>query len=161
VLARILFLLIAIPLIDLVLLLLLAEATNWLFTILLILATGIVGAYLARYQGLAAIRRIRSDLAHGQMPAAAVLDAALILLAAIFLLAPGVVTDIVGISLLIPSARRRYGEWIAEWSRSRLRKARTGAPAGRHSVVIDSYVIEGTSRAEPKASSVERPSSGP
>lgn len=160
--ARLLFLFVAFPLIDLVLLLLLAEATNWIFTVLLILATGLLGVCLAKNQGLAAIRRIRADVGQGRMPAAAVLDAALILLAAALLLAPGVLTDILGISLLVPTLRRRYRQGLVEWLQSRSRSQSTGQreSSGRRSEVIDSYVIEGTRETTRKDSQTPYPSSG-
>jgi UPF0716 protein FxsA len=145
VLARLLFLFIVIPLIELTLLLLLAEATNWQFTLLLVVVTGGLGALLAKQQGLAAFRRIREDLRQARLPAESVLDAVLILIAATLLLTPGVLTDAFGFTLLIPPLRRRYKNWLLVWLRGRFRiKTRTTGRADGRTEVIDSYVIEGT-----------------
>ncbi|MFQ5496040.1 MAG: FxsA family protein, partial [Phycisphaerae bacterium] len=77
-------------------------------TLLLLTAcTGVVGAWLARREGLKAMTRIQTDLAHGVPPAAAVLDGALILVAGLVLITPGVLTDLLGFTLLIPPWLRR------------------------------------------------------
>jgi UPF0716 protein FxsA len=140
--ARLLFLFIAIPLLELVFLLLLTEATDWRFTIVLVLATGTLGAYLAKQQGLIAFRRIREDVSRGRLPTSAALDAVIVLFAGVMLLTPGVLTDIAGLSLLFPPVRRRYKEWLVQWLKSRFHVAAPGVPA-KTSVVIDSYVVDG------------------
>lgn len=141
--ARLLFLFIAIPLLELVFLILLTEVTDWRFTILLVLATGTLGAYLAKQQGLIAFRRIREDFARGRLPTAAALDAVMILFAGVMLLTPGVLTDIAGLSLLFPPVRRRYREWLVQWLKSRFPFQPVPSGDGKPSVVIDSYVVDG------------------
>jgi UPF0716 protein FxsA len=138
--ARLLFLFVAIPLLELVFLILLKEATNWTFTLLVVLATGTLGAYLTRQQGLIAFRRIREDAARGRLPTAAALDAVMILIAGAMLLTPGVLTDIAGLSLLFPPVRRRYKAWLVDWLKSRFRVASPASGGGP--IVIDSYVVE-------------------
>ena len=167
-LARLLFLFIVVPLIELTLLLLLAEVTTWQFALLLVVVSGGLGALLARQQGLAAFRRIRADLRQTRLPAESVLDAVLILVAAALLLTPGVLTDAFGLSLLIPPIRRRYKAWLLDWLRGRFRiKTRTAGRADGRTEVIDSYVIEGTqSQAqregdEPPSRDSSRPGSHP
>ncbi|MBW3599644.1 MAG: FxsA family protein, partial [Planctomycetes bacterium] len=132
-LARLLFLFIVVPLIELTLLLLLARVTTIEFTLLLVLATGALGALLARQQGLAAFRRIREDIRQGRAPAGSVVDAVLILIAGALLLTPGVLTDAFGLSLLCPPFRRRYKAWMLHWihSRFRIRTGGAGKPPGR------------------------------
>ena len=77
-----------------------------LATIGLIIGTGIVGASLARQQGLSTLARLRKDLDAGQLPAEAIVDGVLILVAAAVLLTPGVLTDLFGFFCLIPVCRR-------------------------------------------------------
>ena len=168
-LARLLFLFIVVPLIELTLLLLLAEVTNWQFTLLLVLATGFLGALLARQQGLAAFRRVREDLRQTRLPGDSVVDAVLILIAAALLLTPGVLTDAFGLSLLFPPTRRRYKAWLLDWFRRRFRiqTRSTGEGGGGRTKVIDSYVIEGTQSSaaregdEPPSRDSSRPGSQP
>jgi UPF0716 protein FxsA len=141
--ARLLFLFIAIPLLELVFLIVLQQTTNWTFTILVVLATGMLGAFLAKQQGLIAYRRIREDLARGRMPAAAALDAVMILIAGVMLLTPGVLTDLAGLSLLLPPVRRRYKEWLVQWLQTRFRIQSPTSDRSQRPIVIDSYVVDG------------------
>ncbi|MCR2821903.1 FxsA family protein [Lederbergia panacisoli] len=73
-------------------------------TVGLIIITGILGAYLAKKQGLEALKRVQNDLRSGIPPGIAMLDGVCIL-AGILLLSPGFMTDIVGLLLLLPVTR--------------------------------------------------------
>jgi UPF0716 protein FxsA len=74
-------------------------------TILIVLVTGFVGAWLAKMQGASTMNRIRSNMQQGIAPASELVDAFLIFAAGLVLLTPGFVTDAVGICLLIPPIR--------------------------------------------------------
>lgn len=107
--ARLVFLFVSIPLIELYLLLQLNELTgNAFLTIGLILFTGVVGAWLAKQQGLSTISRIQKATSEGRLPTTELLDGGMILFAAALLLTPGVLTDAFGFSLLIPPCRAFY-----------------------------------------------------
>jgi len=103
---RLLLLFTIIPLVELALLLRLAEWIQWEATLGLILLTGFVGAALARHEGLRCIARIRQETAAGRLPADSLLDGLMILVAGALLVTPGVLTDLVGFSLLVPGFRR-------------------------------------------------------
>lgn len=147
---RLLSLFILIPLAELVLLLYLADVTSWQFTLLLVIATGVAGTLLARSQGLRTWLRIREELAAGRMPADSLLDGVLIFVAGALLLTPGILTDLFGISLLIPVCRDYYRRRLVAWFKSRFTIRTSGPTAGfgagaqthGRSEVIDSYVIE-------------------
>jgi UPF0716 protein FxsA len=94
-----------VPLVELALLIWIGERSVWWLPIALVLITGIAGAALARRQGWWVGQRVRSELNAGRLPAGAVLDGFLILIGAILLITPGVLTDLVGIVLLIPPTR--------------------------------------------------------
>ena len=94
-----------VPLVELALLIWIGGQTVWWLPIAMVVLTGIAGAVLARWQGLRALQRIQDDLQAGRMPADAVVDGVLILVAGILLVTPGVITDIVGVALLIPPLR--------------------------------------------------------
>ena len=113
---RLILLLTVIPLVELALLLWINEQTSLAFTIGLVIVTGIVGAALARWQGVRTVMRIQQQMAAGQMPADAMLDGVLILLAAAVLVTPGILTDAVGFLLLLPPCR----QWIKRIVRRRL-----------------------------------------
>lgn len=105
VLFRLLILLTMIPLVELVLLLRLADRITWLWTIALVMVTGVLGAYLARREGLRTLNRFMADVSEGTPPAGAVVDGMLILVAGAFLVTPGLLTDVCGFGLLVPRIR--------------------------------------------------------
>lgn len=111
---RLLLLFTLIPLVELVLLLILADITSWQFTVALVLLTGLVGAALARHEGLRCLRSIRQRLADGDLPGDALLDGLLILLAGALLITPGVLTDLFGFALLLPAFRRVVKRTLAK-----------------------------------------------
>ncbi len=74
--------------------------------IVLVLATGVLGATLARRQGLAVWRQIQRDLADGILPADGIIDGLMVVLAAALLITPGLLTDALGFAILIPPIRR-------------------------------------------------------
>ncbi len=74
-------------------------------TILIVASTGFFGVILAKSQGLSVIHRLSSDMAMVDHPGEQLLDGACILVGGAFLLTPGLVTDVLGFSLLIPITR--------------------------------------------------------
>ena len=103
---RILILFIAVPIVELFLLIEIGQRVGTLATVGLIIGTGVVGASLARQQGISTLARLRNDLDAGQLPAEPIFDGVLILLAAVVLITPGVLTDLVGFLCLVPAYRR-------------------------------------------------------
>lgn len=101
-------LIIVIPAIDIGVLLLSGKTLGLFPTIALIILTGVVGAYLAKREGLQTIRRAQEQLAYGQIPGESVLDGISILIGATLLLTPGFITDIVGFLLLFPPSRKLF-----------------------------------------------------
>lgn len=109
-----LFILFAVlPLLELYLLLEAGRRIGAPMTILIVLVTAALGAYLSKSQGLKTLERMRESLRRGQAPAAELIEGALILLAGVLLLAPGFLTDTAGFLLLIPPARRRILRLVA------------------------------------------------
>ncbi|WP_059171380.1 FxsA family protein [Bacillus sp. FJAT-27445] len=82
-------------------------------TFLLILLTGVLGTYFARSQGLKVIHQARQQMGYGQMPGEAVLDGICVLVGGALLLAPGIITDLIGLLLLIPQTRKFFKHWLA------------------------------------------------
>ena len=117
---RLLLLLTVVPFVELVILLRLAAWLNWESTILLVVLTGVVGAYLARREGIKALSRIRADMAAGVAPTDAIVDGALILAAGLVLVTPGILTDLCGFALLIPPIRNRIRRRLSEAFRKRV-----------------------------------------
>lgn len=93
-----------------------------LFTVGVIVITGILGAKLAKHQGLQAISQIRESLRTGKMPTSALIDGVMILLGGFLLLTPGYLTDILGISLLLPPCRIILRAKVKDWFQNALNK---------------------------------------
>jgi UPF0716 protein FxsA len=106
-----------VPLVELWLLVLLGQWTRAWVPILLVFVDAALGATLIRWQGVRVVRRIQEDLAAGRMPGDALIDGALFLLAAALLIAPGILTDVVGFALLIPPLRALVKRGVAAWLR--------------------------------------------
>lgn len=85
-------------------------------TVGLVIATGVVGAWLARREGLRTWGRVQADLAAGKMPGEELLHALLVFIAGVVLVTPGVLTDVAGLLLLVRPAR----EIVARRLRRRL-----------------------------------------
>lgn len=102
---RLLTIFIIIPLIELVILIKVGSYIGLWSTILIVVLTGIIGAFLARYQGFMIINKIKSEVSSGKVPARELIDGLLILIGGIVLLTPGFLTDICGFFLLIPYTR--------------------------------------------------------
>ena len=118
-LVRLVLLLTVVPLVELTILLRLADAFHWGPTLALVVFTGVLGAWLARREGLKALARIQADLEAGVPPTGAVMDGVLILAAGIVLITPGILTDLCGFALLIPPLRERVKRWLAGTLRKR------------------------------------------
>ncbi len=97
---------IGVPLAELALLIEVGRRVGIVATIALVIVTGALGAALARHQGLGVLRDVRSQLSAGQVPASALVDGLIILIAAALLITPGILTDTVGFLCLVPAIRR-------------------------------------------------------
>jgi len=97
--------LLLIPLVDALMLVVVAGELGWELTVLLVVLTGLVGMLLVRAEGRHTLRRIQEKAASGEPPANELLDGALLIVAGAFLLTPGVVTDAIGFLLTLPPTR--------------------------------------------------------
>ncbi len=103
--ARLFFLFLIVPAIELAVLLQIGRWIGLWATIGLIFATALAGSYLARREGLATWRAFQQRLAQGQLPGREIIDGVLILLSGALLITPGVLTDLLGLLGLLPPTR--------------------------------------------------------
>ena len=129
-LARLALLFIAVPLAELALLVWIGGRVGLAPTVALVVVTGILGAALARRQGLAAWTRFRTALAAGRPPHREIVEGLLVLVAGAVLLTPGLLTDAAGFLLMVPAVRRRVARWIGRRVTGRLLIVGGGATAG-------------------------------
>ena len=102
----ILLVIILIPIIEIYLLIKIGSQIGALSTILLIFITAIVGVYYAKYEGLNTLKSGFIQLSKNETPAYEVISGAMIALAAVLLIIPGFVTDILGFLLIFPLSRK-------------------------------------------------------
>lgn len=147
---------IVIPAVELTLLILFGQISgSAIWPILLVLGTGFLGAALSRWQGAGVYWRIQSELRLGKLPTTSLLDGFLILIAGLLLITPGILSDLIGISLLIPPVRLIYRGLAIRWIKRYFQLSAFpmgGLSPGEvvqqeeratyRSQVIDSYVIE-------------------
>ena len=114
---------IGLPIIELVLLVKVGQAMGLMHTLILVILTGMAGISMVRRQGISLLFKIRGELQQGNLPAPQMIDGIMLLVAGAFLITPGLITDSVGLLLLIPAIR----QVLRGWMRKKLEeKARNG-----------------------------------
>jgi UPF0716 protein FxsA len=119
---KLLILFVFVPILELYILIEAGRIIGLLPTISLIMLTGVAGAWLARSQGVEIIRRIQEQTSRGEMPAATLIDGALILVGGLLLLTPGFFTDALGFSFLVPQTRELWRKGLSAWLEKMIRQ---------------------------------------
>src|SRR4051794_25619476 len=136
---------IVVPIAELAILIQVGQAIGVWWTIALLIADAVLGSMLARSQGRAVWRRFNLALQSGRPPAREVLDGTLVLFGGALLLAPGFLTDILGIFLLLPPTRAFVRAVLVRRFMPRMVASMTRGPSapppGR---ARQSYDVEGT-----------------
>ncbi|MCL4201116.1 MAG: FxsA family protein [Pirellulaceae bacterium] len=142
---RLFLLFTVVPLVELALLLYLSDLTDWRFTLGLVVVSGVIGTWLARSEGFRTYRRIQQELQAGRLPGAAMVDAAMIFAAGALLVTPGILTDLFGLTLLIPPCRAFYRQRLISWFQAHFTVQSfppgAGDRFGSGPEVIDSHVV--------------------
>jgi UPF0716 protein FxsA len=122
---------IVVPILELYVIVQVGQAIGVWPTLALLLADALLGSLLLRHQGRGAWRRFNEALAERRFPGREVLDGLLIVVGGTLLLAPGFLTDIVGLVLLIPPTRAIVRRLLRAYFGRRLVVATVaGAPPG-------------------------------
>ena len=96
----------SIPIVEMYLLIEVAERIDALPTILLVMLTAVLGVWLIRQQGLSTLTKGISRLNQAEIPAAEIIEGILLAMAGAFLITPGFLTDFIGFTITIPVTRR-------------------------------------------------------
>ena len=97
---------ILIPIIEIYLFIKIGSQIGAFSTIFLILSTAVIGVYYAKYEGLNTLRSGFVQISKNETPAYEVLSGAAIAFAAILLIIPGFLTDLIGFFLILPLSRK-------------------------------------------------------
>ena len=98
-------LIILMPILDLYILVKASQSMGFGPTIILIIATGVAGYYLAKSEGRLILRDINREMGQGRVPGDEIITGFCILVGGFLLLLPGIVTDIIGITMVLPGTR--------------------------------------------------------
>ena len=132
---------ILLPLVELLILLRIGREIGLGPTMGIIVLTGVVGASLARAQGLGMLQEIQNALTGGELPAGKLIEGLIILLAAAVLLTPGVLTDALGFCVLIPTVRRRLRNRLTSWLQLKFEMTPGHRSSGRDLVDVEAVEV--------------------
>ena len=122
---KLIVLFIVVPLIEIAILVKLGTLIGFLPTMLIVIGTGVLGASLAKSQGLEVWRRIQDELRARNVPAEELVEGLLILMGGILLLTPGLLTDLFGFLMFIPWTRSWFKKWLGKKFREKVRRGET------------------------------------
>ncbi|MCP4723504.1 MAG: FxsA family protein [bacterium] len=111
---KLLLLFITVPFIELLILLDIGNSIGLGSTVILIVVTGFIGAYLAKMEGFRTFTMIQSKLQTGELPTDELIDGLIILIAGVVLITPGVLTDTFGFLMLFRPTRTRFKKWLKD-----------------------------------------------
>lgn len=97
--------LLALPLLEIAGFVVVGRQVGALATVGLVLASGVAGVLLLRHQGFGVMARVRAEMDAGRDPSHQLAHGAMIVVAAILLIIPGFITDIIGLLLFLPPVR--------------------------------------------------------
>ena len=121
---RLFFLFTVVPAIELFLLIKVGQKIGAGNTILLILFTGLLGAFYTRQQGLRVMSNIRWKMDQGQVPGDDLVNGAMLLVGGAFLITPGFITDLLGFALIFPLTREVFKGVVKKQIERQIREGR-------------------------------------
>ena len=143
-----LVLFIVVPVIEIYLLIQVGSLIGAIPTILLILATAMIGATLLRQQGLSTLSRFQKNLSSGALPAQELIEGILLAVGGALLMTPGFVTDAMGFFCLIPPTRKTLAMYIMKRSAVQMQagtggfsQSQQGAGSSRQDTVYEGEFV--------------------
>jgi UPF0716 protein FxsA len=115
---------IAMPVVEIIVLLLSGNLIGFWPTLFLIVATGLIGAYLAKRQGMETWRKAQEQIRYGMMPGNEIIDGVCIFIGAALLLSPGLISDIMGLILVFPPTRNLLKPIVIRFIMNRMNKGK-------------------------------------
>jgi len=111
-----------VPAIELYLIIRVGSVIGALNTILIIIFTGVLGAYYARQQGFRVVSNIQWKMQQGTVPGDDLVNGAMLLVGGAFLITPGFITDFAGFSLIFPPTREAIKVGVKRYLEKRVRQ---------------------------------------
>ncbi len=120
-LARLFLLFTIVPSFELWFLFQVKEQLGLFQTIWLVIITGMIGASMAKTQGIMVLQQLQESTKQGIPPAQTLVEGVLVLVGGVLLVTPGILTDVFGFSLIIPFTRRLWVPLLQSWFGNRVR----------------------------------------
>ena len=98
-------------------------------TIWIVVITGMVGASMAKAQGLMVLQDLQEQSKKGIPPTQTLVEGVLVLIGGVLLVTPGILTDAFGFSLIIPFTRRLWAPAVRSWFGKRFTANARAAPS--------------------------------
>ena len=140
-LALFLVLLVAVPILEVYVLVQVGERIGAVWTVLILVAEAVLGAWLTRREGARAWRALDGAFRGGRVPTGELADAALVLVGGVLLMLPGFVTDVLGLFFLVPFTRPFARKVVAFFVARRL--SRSGLVVGPRGAYATGTVVDG------------------
>ncbi|MFJ7511311.1 FxsA family protein [Peribacillus simplex] len=115
---------IAMPVVEIIVLLLSGNLIGFWPTLFLIVATGLIGAYLAKRQGMETWKKAQEQIRYGMMPGNEIIDGICSFIGAALLLSPGLISDIMGLILVFPPTRNLLKPIVIRFIMNRMNKGK-------------------------------------
>jgi len=125
-----LLLFIGLPLVEIYVLIQVGQVIGALWTIVLLIAIAALGSALLRLEGLATLAKVQAAMARGELPAEAILEGLVLLLAGVLMVTPGFVTDIAGFLCLLPPLRKILARGLGARLMMRVQRGAGRGPNG-------------------------------
>lgn len=134
----------AIPIVEIYLLIQVGSMIGVFPTILMVIGTAVLGAFLLRQQGLSTLARFQNNMAQGQLPAMEMLEGIILLVGGALLMTPGFFTDTIGFLCLFPFSRRMMVHFLIKHSLVKVtRSASAYSATAQRETTQDGSVYEG------------------
>jgi UPF0716 protein FxsA len=131
-----------VPIVEIYVIIQVGQVIGPWWTILLLIADSIFGSWLVAHEGRRAWQALTTALSSGRMPATELADGALILVGGTLMLAPGFVTDLFGILLILPFTRPVARRVLSRVATRRLAHVTHPGPGSQGPVVRGEVVDE-------------------
>lgn len=128
-----LLLFLAFPAVELYLLVKAGALVGALNVVLWVFVSAAIGIWAVRAQGQGAMLKVQSELSEGRVPQNPFLEGLLIFLGGVLLILPGLISDAIGLLLLIPPMRHAAALGLTRYFASQQAK---GAGAGTSRVIF-------------------------
>ena len=135
------------PALELYLLVKVGAAIGALNMVLWVFASALLGVWAMQTQGQSVMNRVMAEVSQGRVPQEAMLNAMLLFIAGVLLILPGLISDAIGILLIIPFTRKLFMAGVGRYLTVQAGRAGQGGGSSRIFFYSSSAGFSGSDRA--------------